>query len=53
MELEHLERAVEELEKANADLEPDLVTTAYARKLVAIYARAEKLASFGVTALAR
>ena len=48
-----LERAIEFLEKANAELEPELLTHASARKLMAIYARAEKLAAYGVAALAR
>jgi len=46
-------QAIELLEKANADLEPELLTAATARKLLESYARAEKLAAFGLAALAR
>jgi hypothetical protein len=45
--------AIESLEKANADLEPELLAAPDARKLLEAYARAEKLAAFGVAALAR
>ncbi|CAN5650722.1 hypothetical protein BH24ACT26_BH24ACT26_06780 [soil metagenome] len=45
--------AVTSLEKANADLEPELLSADAARDLLAAYARAEKLASFGKTVLAR
>ena len=48
-----LDRAIDLLEKANADLDPEGLTLAQAKKLLASYARAEKLASFGVAALAR
>ena len=48
-----LEQAVELLEKANADLEPELLPAPVARKLLAAYARAERLAAYGVAALAR
>jgi hypothetical protein len=53
MRSEVLDEAIELLEKANADLEPELLTAARARKLLAAYARAEKLAGSGVTALTR
>ncbi|MDQ3984913.1 MAG: HNH endonuclease [Actinomycetota bacterium] len=53
MESEILHQATELLEKANAKLEPELLTAPDARKLLAAYARAEKLAAFGVAALAR
>jgi hypothetical protein len=53
MESTPIDEAVAWLEKANADLEPELLSAASARKLLAAYARAEKLASFGVAALAR
>ncbi|MDQ3987470.1 MAG: hypothetical protein M3280_13355, partial [Actinomycetota bacterium] len=53
MESEILDQATELLEKANAKLEPELLTAPDARKLLAAYARAEKLAAFGVAALAR
>ena len=45
--------AVELVEKANANLEPELLTAALARELLALYAKLEKLGGFGVTALAR
>ena len=48
-----VEQAVELLEKANADLEPELLPAPLARRLLAVYARAEKLAAYGVAALAR
>jgi 5-methylcytosine-specific restriction endonuclease McrA len=48
-----LDEAIALLEKANADLEPELVTYPDARRLLEAYARAEKLATFGVAALAR
>jgi hypothetical protein len=44
--------AAELLEKANADLEPELLTGQAARRLLDEYARAEKLASYGRTMLA-
>jgi hypothetical protein len=53
MRADVLDHAVELLAKANSDLEPELVTAAQARKLLAAYARAEKLAAFGVAALSR
>ena len=44
--------AIELLEKANANLEPELLTGESARRLLDEYARAEKLASYGRTVLA-
>ena len=44
--------AVELLEKANADLEPELLTGESARRLLDEYARAKKLASYGEAVLA-
>jgi hypothetical protein len=41
------------LEKANGDLQPELLSADAARDLLASYARAEKLASYGKTVLAR
>jgi 5-methylcytosine-specific restriction endonuclease McrA len=49
----HIDDAIASLEKANADLEPEFLTSSDARKFLAAYARAEKLAAFGVAALAR
>ena len=48
-----LDQAVELLEKSNAGLEPELLTAAVARELLAGYARIEKLAAFGIAALTR
>ena len=48
-----IDRAIELLEKANANLEPELLRATDARKLLASYARAEKLAAFGVAAITR
>lgn len=45
--------AITWLEKSNADLEPELLSADAARALLADYARAEKLASFGKTVLAQ
>jgi hypothetical protein len=53
MEFEHVDDAVASLEKANAELEPELLTADAARRLLEGYARAEKLASYGRTVLAR
>jgi hypothetical protein len=41
------------LEKANADLQPELLSADAARDLLDSYARAEKLAAYGKTVLAR
>jgi HNH endonuclease len=48
-----IEQAVELLEKENANLQPELLTTERARELMAAYARAEKLVAFGLAALSR
>jgi hypothetical protein len=45
--------AIELLEKANADLEPELLTTQSARRLLDEYSQAEKLALYGKAVLAR
>lgn len=52
MEASYVDQAIQLLEKANADLEPGLLSGSTARKLLRAYARAEKLAAFGVAALA-
>ncbi|MDP9234682.1 MAG: HNH endonuclease, partial [Actinomycetota bacterium] len=52
MDLSHVEQAVELLEKANAELQPELLPAAAADELLAAYARAEKLAGYGVAVLA-
>lgn len=48
-----LHDAVALLEKANANLEPELMSADAARALLAGYARVEKLAAFGQAVLAR
>ncbi|MGH2695099.1 MAG: hypothetical protein ACRDJJ_09850, partial [Actinomycetota bacterium] len=53
MEVAYVDEAVELLEKANADLEPELLGVPEARKRLKAYARAQRLAAFGVAALAR
>jgi len=45
--------AIQLLEKANANLEPELLTAESARRLLDEYARAEKLASYGKAVPAR
>ncbi|MFP5350984.1 MAG: HNH endonuclease [Actinomycetota bacterium] len=45
--------AIEELEKGNADLQPELLSAERARELMAAYSRAEKLVAFGIAALSR
>src|SRR5919106_3197 len=52
MTLEHMADALASLEKANAELQPELLTSEATTELIACYARAEKLASFGRTVLA-
>lgn len=53
MEVKLLGEAIELLEKVNAGLEPQLLTAETARELQAAYARAERLAAYGVAALAQ
>ncbi|MGH2778036.1 MAG: HNH endonuclease [Actinomycetota bacterium] len=53
MEFSHADEAVAQLEKANANLEPELLSLAAAREQLETYARAQRLAAFGVAALAR
>jgi hypothetical protein len=48
-----LNDAVALLEKANADLEPELLTVADAQTCLEAYARARRLVDFGIAALAR
>jgi 5-methylcytosine-specific restriction endonuclease McrA len=50
---EKVEEAIEALEKANADLEPELLPAPAARRLLDAYVRAQRLAGFGVAALSR
>ena len=53
MNLARLLQVAEDLEEVNTELEPDLLTVALARDALAVYARIEKLATFGVASLAR
>ncbi|MGH2827640.1 MAG: hypothetical protein ACRDKF_11780 [Actinomycetota bacterium] len=53
MESTQVDEAVALLEKANANLEPELLSLAAARDQLETYARAQRLAAFGVAALAR
>ncbi len=53
MEVALVDEAIELLEKANADLEPQLLSAETANKLQAAYARAERLAAYGVASLAQ
>jgi hypothetical protein len=53
METEVLNEAIELIEKANAGLEPELLASEDARSLLSLYARAERLISFGKASLAR
>ena len=53
MKFELVDEAIELLEKANADLEPELLLAADTRKLMKVYARVEKLCSYGVAASTR
>ena len=48
-----IKEAVTWLEKANTDLEPELLSAQAAREQLALYARAEKLTAYGTTVLAR
>ena len=51
-EIELLDQAIELIEKANANIQPELIAHQYAHDLVDRYARIEKLGGFGITALA-
>jgi 5-methylcytosine-specific restriction endonuclease McrA len=53
MEVAFVDEAIELLEKANADLEPELLAAERAQELLASYARAERLAAYGVATLSR
>jgi hypothetical protein len=53
MQTESLDQAIELLEKANADLEPELLPAPVARRLLASYARARRLVDFGIAGLSR
>src|SRR5688500_10073397 len=51
--LDELDRALEHLEKANANLQPELMGAADARRTLKRFAHAEKLVAYGVAAMAR
>jgi hypothetical protein len=53
MGFSHVDEAIKLLEKANANLEPELLSLAAARELLEAYARTQRLAAFGIAALAR
>jgi len=53
MEVVPVDEAIELLEKANADLEPELLSVPEAQERLKAYVRAQRLAAFGVAALAR
>ncbi len=48
-----IDQVIELLEKANADLEPELLAALQARSLLASYARARKLVDFAIAGLSR
>ena len=52
METAPIDEAITWLEKANADLTPELLSAGEANHLLTAYARAEKLVAFGKTVLA-
>jgi hypothetical protein len=52
MDIALIEQAIELLEKANADLEPELADSASARAFLRAYARVQRLGTFGVAAFA-
>ena len=52
MQVDPLDEAIKWLEKANANLEPQLLNAAAKREQLVSYARVKKLASFGETQLA-
>src|SRR5687767_13247985 len=53
MDVRSLDNAIELLEKANAELEPELVDSAGARVVLERYAKARRLVDYGVAAFAR
>ena len=53
MEVVSVDEAIELLEKANADLEPELLSVPEAKERLKAYVRAQRLAAFGVAALSR
>ena len=53
MESALVDQAIELLDKANAELEPELLPAAEARRLLACYARARRLVDFAIAGLSR
>ncbi len=53
MKRSYVEDAVELLEKANADLDPELISIPEAKRQLESYAKAQRLGAYGVAALAR
>jgi hypothetical protein len=53
MEVVPVDEAIELLEKANADLEPELLSVSEAKERLKAYVRVQRLAAFGVAALSR
>ena len=51
--VDEIERAITELSVANSVLDADVTSSGDARRLMALYAKAERLASYGRAALAR
>jgi len=52
MEFTAMDEAIRQIEKSNIDLEPETLNGPAARELLSLYARAEKLVSYGKTMLA-
>jgi hypothetical protein len=52
MQTASIDEAIAWLEKANADLQPELFSSEATKHLLASYAKAEKLAAYGKTMLA-
>ena len=47
-----MDEAIKQIEKSNIDLEPEVLDVSAVRELLARYAKAEKLVSYGKTVLA-
>jgi hypothetical protein len=53
MQLDHLDVGIEALDKANASLEPELLTLGEARARLGVYAEIRRRVDYGIAALAR
>jgi hypothetical protein len=53
MDIALIDQAIELLDKANADLHPELLPAPVARRLLTSYARARRLVDFGIAGLSR